>query len=73
MSSWNCPKCNFNNAEGWIECNSCWNPKPICKVTQEDRIETLNILKSHLEEIKLINPDSKYVSWIENIINENSL
>lgn len=67
MSSWNCSKCNFNNAEGWIECNSCWSPKPIYK---ENKTETLNLLKSHLEEIKLINPDSKYVSWIESIINE---
>jgi hypothetical protein len=26
--SWNCPKCNFNNAAGWPTCDFCWTPKP---------------------------------------------
>jgi len=26
--SWNCPKCNFNNAEGWSQCDFCWTEKP---------------------------------------------
>lgn len=65
MSSWNCPKCNFNNAEGWNECNSCWIPKPIYKHTQEDRIRTLKVLESHLEKMKSISPNSPEVDWFE--------
>jgi hypothetical protein len=65
MSSWNCPKCNFNNAEGWNECNSCWTSKPQQKITQGDRIDVLRKLESHLEEIKSINPNSEHVSWFE--------
>lgn len=69
MSSWNCPKCNFNNSEYWTECNSCWTKpiKPELSILheQEDRIKTLNLLKSHLYEIELINPNSEYISWFE--------
>jgi hypothetical protein len=69
MRSWNCPKCNFNNAEGWTECNSCWTPKPLYKVTQEDRIKTLNRLKSQLETMRSISPNNfPEVSWFEDMV-----
>jgi hypothetical protein len=65
MSSWNCPKCNFNNAEGWTECNSCWTPKPLYKVTQEDRIKTLEKLKSFLVTMKSLGADPSDISYFE--------
>jgi hypothetical protein len=65
MSSWNCPKCNFNNAEGWNECNSCRTSKPIYKTTQEDRIKTLEKFKSFLVTMKSINAEPSEISWFE--------
>lgn len=65
MSSWNCPKCNFNNMEDWKECDSCRTPKPVFPVTQEDRIKTLEKLKSFLVTMKSLGADPNEISWFE--------
>ena len=51
--------------EDWKECDSCQTPKPAYKITQEDRLKTLEKLKGFLETMKSISADPNEISWFE--------